>query len=103
MDTTSHPPRTAIDRAVKVLGSQTALAQACGKAQGHVSHWLKVGRIPPEYCPAVELATHARGELVPCEDLCQGEPWRRIPDKSWPHPKGRPVLDFASAGMKEAA
>ncbi len=104
MEHLHHPSRAAIDRAIKALGSQTALAHACGKAQGHVSHWIKVGRIPAEYCPAVERATHAHGEMVICEDLCQDEPWRRIPDKAWPNPKGRPVLDYAMRErVKEAA
>ena len=34
---------------------------------------------------------------VTCEELRPDKPWRRIPDESWPHPAGRPVLDFAAA------
>lgn len=55
--------------------------------------------IPEHHCPAIERAT--AGKFV-CEDMRPESPWRRIPDKSWPNPKGRPVLDFAAA-LKEAA
>jgi DNA-binding transcriptional regulator YdaS (Cro superfamily) len=65
-----------------------------------ISQWACGSRpIPAERCPAIEQATD--GEVT-CEEMSPTEPWRRIPDKTWPNPKGRPVLDFASA-MKEAA
>lgn len=55
--------------------------------------------IPEHHCPTIELATEGRFR---CEEMRPDSPWRRIPDKNWPNPKGRPVLDFAAAA-KEAA
>ena len=76
--------KTALERAIEVVGTQTALASAVGgKVQtGHVYYWLKAGSVPAEYCPAIERATRAaaaeRGDdslIVRCEDL--------RPDVSW--------------------
>ena len=75
-----------------MLGSQTALAAAFGKAQGHASHWVKTGCVPAAYGPDIERLT---GGLVLCEDLCPGTNWVRTPDPSWPHPEGRPLIDVA--------
>ena len=87
-------------------GNQAALARALGVPQSLPSAWAaddeeKRRPVPLGYCPAIERATAG---AVTCEDLRPNEPWRRIPDPSWPHPQGRPVLDFAAAApTKEAA
>ncbi len=57
--------------------------------------------IPERHCPAIERATNG---LFTCEAMRPNSPWRRIPDKAWPNPKGRPVLDYAiRERVKEAA
>jgi len=79
--------RTA-DLARRINGHQ----QDCGK-------WASGERpVPLERCPDIERATNGQ---VTCEELSPLQPWHRIPDPTWPHPDGRPVLDFAAAA-KEA-
>lgn len=45
-----------------------------------------------ENCVAIERATNG---AVTVEELRPGEQWARVKDKAWPHPKGRPVVDFS--------
>lgn len=53
-------------KAVKIAGSQTALAAMIGKTQGHISKWLERGYIPPDAVLAIERATGiSRHELRP--------------------------------------
>lgn len=68
----------ALRRAIVVMGSQAALGAVCGKTQGHVSHWLKVGIVPSDYCPLIERATRERGEVVFCECLHPVVAWGAI-------------------------
>lgn len=59
----------ALQKAVTILGSQSALAKAIGKRQGHVWHWLnKGGKVPAEAVLPIERATNGavtRHELRP--------------------------------------
>jgi DNA-binding transcriptional regulator YdaS (Cro superfamily) len=90
---------SAILRACESAGSQAALAKQLNVTPAAVNQWVSGGRpIPAEQCPAIEQATAGS---VTCEELRPDEPWSRIPDETWPNPKGRPVLDFAA--IKEAA
>lgn len=47
-----------IDKAIGLLGGKTALARAIG-AKSHVNvwHWAKSGKVPAEWCAAIETAT----------------------------------------------
>ncbi len=85
------PPASseALKEAIREMGSQKRLAAVVMKAQGHVSHWLANG-LPHDYAPAIEKATG-----VSVERLCPATTWRRMPDPEWPHPDGRPLVDFA--------
>lgn len=74
--------RAVLLRIVDVLGSQAAAGAACGKTQGHFSHWLKAGMVPAEHCPALEGATRAKGRVVHCEEMRPDVPWRHVRD--WP-------------------
>lgn len=59
---------TAIEKAVRIAGGQSALAAEIGGKvrQGYVWKWLKAGRVPPPYVLAVERATGVpRHELRP--------------------------------------
>ena len=61
---------TPLERAVDIMGGQTALAKAIGGTvkQAHVWNWLNGsrGRVPAEYCRAIETATKG---LVTCQQL----------------------------------
>lgn len=56
----------ALKRAIEVAGSQSALAAAIGKTQGHVTKWLQRQRVPAEVVLRIEEATGiSRHELRP--------------------------------------
>lgn len=62
---------TVIAKAVRMLGGQTALAVAIHDQhrtvkQQHVWKWVRAGRVPAEYCLAIETATGGR---VTCHQL----------------------------------
>lgn len=64
-----HP----IERAARVVGSQTALAVALKVTKAAVGQWKDAGRrVPAEHCPAIERLT---GGQVRCEDLRPDVPW----------------------------
>lgn len=73
------------------LGGPTAVARMVGCRVPSVIEWRKRG-IPADRCPAIERATMG---AVTCETLRPDAAWSRIPDPSWPHPAGRPVIDVA--------
>lgn len=57
---------TALKRAIEAAGSQSKLAEAIGKTQGHVSKWLERNYIPAECVLPIEAATGvSRHELRP--------------------------------------
>lgn len=60
-----------IEVAARIMGSQTALAQALGITKGAVHQW-KLNGVPAERCPDVELVTHGR---VRCEQLRPDVKW----------------------------
>lgn len=68
---------SALQRAIDLVGGQSALARALGEPvkQAHVWYWLKgAGRVPAEYCAAIERATEGkvtRHDLRP--DLFESE------------------------------
>jgi DNA-binding transcriptional regulator YdaS (Cro superfamily) len=66
-----------LEQAIATLGSQTALAKAIGKSQGHISKWLERKHVPAESVLAIESATgisrhKLRPDLYP-EDLSGGD------------------------------
>lgn len=80
-------------------GAGSSLSRALEVPASLISDWANENRpVPVERCAAIEQATAGS---VTCEELRPDEPWSRIPDETWPNPKGRPVLDFAA--IKEAA
>lgn len=55
------------------------------------------GRRPsPESAADIERATSG---MVTCEELRTDLVWQRKPDRSWPHPKGRPLHDVSAAAV----
>lgn len=64
-----HP----LEKAVAAAGSQSALAKAIGKSQGHVSKWLERRYVPAASVIAIERVTgvprhELRPDLYPRED-----------------------------------
>lgn len=75
-------------------GRGTILANKLGVSAVIVSQWITGARsIPSQRAPDIERATD--GE-VKVSEVAPFERWVRVPDKKWPHPKGRPCLDCAS-------
>ena len=77
--------------------SMSAFARSLDVHVDQVRQWRhsQGGRRPsPAKCASIE---HATGGLVRCDELRPDLTWARIADKSWPHPKGRPVLDVSKA------
>jgi DNA-binding transcriptional regulator YdaS (Cro superfamily) len=71
---------TALEHAIEIVGSQTALAKNLGVAQAHVWHWLH-SRVPADRCPAIERATHG---AVRCEDLRPDVDWAVLRNSDCP-------------------
>lgn len=57
-------PTDAIQQAVAIAGSQTALAELIGVTQGLIHHYLRGVKPPPDRCVAVEQSTGIRCELL---------------------------------------
>jgi DNA-binding transcriptional regulator YdaS (Cro superfamily) len=71
-------PQEALREAIRILGSQTAVAAAAGPdvQTGHVFYWLnKAAEVPARYCPGIECATREKGEVIFCEQLCPSTDW----------------------------
>lgn len=49
-----------IQNIIQMAGGQTALAKAIGLKQGHVSYWVKAGKIPTDHIIAVSGAVNWR-------------------------------------------
>jgi DNA-binding transcriptional regulator YdaS (Cro superfamily) len=62
-----------------------------------VSQW-KTGERPVSlvHCGAIERETAG---VVSVQELRPDVSWHRIPDASWPHPGGRPLVDVACVSV----
>jgi DNA-binding transcriptional regulator YdaS (Cro superfamily) len=102
-DTAEAPPLTPIAIACDIVGSQAKMAAGLGVSAPTVNQWMKEQRpIPQEQAPDIERLC---GGAVLAEQLCpkpRGR-WTRIPDESWPHPDGRPVIDPARPAVQQEA
>lgn len=67
----------ALERAISIFKTQTALAKEIDELPQTVSNWLRRGSVPAEHCPAIERATS--GEVT-CEQL--------RPDVDWAYLRG---------------
>ena len=82
-----------LDEFCKALpGGRRALAEAIHTTGGFL--WqIAAGRRPcPPYL-AVAIEAQSAGQ-VPVEQMVKTARWHRIPDPAWPHPGGRPMLDY---------
>ena len=76
--------------------SAVDLAGAVNCNPDQIRHWRHgyEGRRPgPEYCAAIEKATQG---AVTCEALRPDLTWHRVPDKTWPGRRGRPLHDVTA-------
>lgn len=82
----------ALDKAVQLLGGVTAAALRLNvKSYQSIQQWRSTC-VPIERCPIVEREVAG---AITCEDLRPDVSWVRVADKSWPHPKGRPLVDHS--------
>jgi len=64
-DDTKDSPMKALDEAIGKCASTSSFADRIGAgAQSTVSMWKARGRIPAEYCPAIERETGVRCERL---------------------------------------
>ena len=87
---------TALGRAIKhhFNDNQAELARHLDVSPSLVNQWIKGARpVPSDKMAAIERAT---GGAVRVEDFGVQTAWVRVPDKDWPHPKGRPLIDVAA-------
>lgn len=94
MNRSSEDWKDALRLAIKIAGSQAALATASGvNSQSTVSEWLNEDRpIPEVRCIAIERFTQGK---VRCERLRPDLTWHRKRAASWPWNGGKPLVDFA--------
>lgn len=57
---------SALERAIKIVGTPSQLAEAIGASPQVVQNWRSRGRVPPERCTDIE---HATGGEVTCHEL----------------------------------
>lgn len=70
-----------------------AAARALGLNEQYLYQLLtKRRKAPLERYPAIEKALQG---AATCEQLRPDVRWMRMPDPTWPHPAGRPVIDVA--------
>ena len=86
---------TFIGLACRLVGGQAALATKLGVTPQAVSQWVRTQCPPPDRCPTIERVSDGR---IAVENLRPDLTWHRIPDATWPHEKGRPLLDVTAAG-----
>ena len=85
-DYLSQPGNTAEDLARK-LGLESS-SQVRQWRHGYANR-----RPSPTTCAEIERVTDG---AVVCEDLRSDLTWKRVKDKAWPHPQGRPLLEVAA-------
>ena len=91
-----------IERAIKRLGSQAALAKALGVKQPTISEWLRGDRqVPAERCPDIERAT---GGAVRCEELRPDVSWGVLREQFVPDaPEANGLTKFPAEEARDAA
>lgn len=72
---------TPLDSAITSAGGIQALASALHCSASAPSMWRKRGRIPAEYCPAIERLTRERAAIDPDRPIVTCEELR--PDVAW--------------------
>jgi hypothetical protein len=86
MDTPKRTPSEALEHAISLLDGPANFLRllkakpGCERLKsGHLYHWRKkAGKLPPEYCPLVEVTTRAKGCCVLCEELNPEVDWALV-------------------------
>lgn len=95
--------KQAVLEASSRAGSQLALAKTIKANPQEINSWLSDDPRRARPVPA-ERACHMEMLYgIDVERFAPGLQWTRVADTSWPHKKGRPVLDVAKRLRKEAA
>lgn len=68
-----------LEHAIRLLGSQKALADAIGVSPKTVWAWVNRKAVPAEHCPEIEKATKG---AVRCEDLRPDVNWSIVRESS---------------------
>lgn len=91
-DELTDDQRAAMAEAVTLIGGHAAVATLLGyKRRQNVWPWTSgAAQWPPEVAQALERGTDGK---VTVDRLCPHSIWVRVKDASWPHPKGRPLVD----------
>jgi DNA-binding transcriptional regulator YdaS (Cro superfamily) len=99
-------PISPLEKAIEIVGSQTALASACGVKQAYIWNWInRDKRVPAEYvipaCRATgfEVTPHQmRPDIYPnkTDGMPPGKPRART-GKSGPPPEARHANQFKAA------
>lgn len=81
-----------IKNLMKAMGiNQRTFSKIIGIKAPSLINWIKKGKIPHQRCPQIEKLS--QGKLT-CEELSPTVCWVRVPDASWPNPRGRPLVDY---------
>jgi DNA-binding transcriptional regulator YdaS (Cro superfamily) len=81
-------------------GNGVALAEKLRIPLSYLSQMARgIRSITPERAVAIEFET---ASVVTVESTLPTQQWIRVKDKTWPHPKGRPLHDVG-ADISEAA
>jgi hypothetical protein len=73
--------------------AKASFAVACGCSVGHIRNVCNRTRTASEsLCVAAERASKG---MCTCEEMRPDVTWVRIKDKTWPHRRGRPLVDVA--------
>lgn len=83
---------SAIDRAAQIFGNYSALADRLGVSKSMVSQWRN-GERPVSLSFSCAIERETAGE-VGANEVRPDVTWTRIPDQTWPHPEGRPLVDI---------
>jgi DNA-binding transcriptional regulator YdaS (Cro superfamily) len=82
----------ALNKAISLAGSHAELTAGIGAKPNAARMWLARGNVPAEQRVAIERFLKGK---VAVEEFGDDVRWTRVKDRSWPHPKGRPLLDVA--------
>lgn len=82
---------------IKALPGDSArrsFAERCGTSLGHIRNTFydDTRALSPEVAVAIERESDG---AVPCEMVRPDLAWIRIPDRRWPHRRGRPAHDVS--------
>jgi DNA-binding transcriptional regulator YdaS (Cro superfamily) len=90
-----EPNTCAFAEACEIVGSQAVMARLLDLSPAMVNQIFKGTRpVPMAKCATVERETKGR---VTADRLWPSYAWVRTTDPTWPHPLGKPMLDFSAA------